>query len=210
MKIIYALGVGASTPVFCEIAIACGYEIGGLYHYNSDRNGEVVNGMQILGSFEDLFNTAIEEKNFLLTMGDPKLRRNLSERIIAAGGILPTLIHPMALISPNCTISTEGVIISPMVVVQSNVKIDKGVAIWDMALICHDAVVDSYVFIGPKALVGAAVHVNSLAYIGQAAVLISHKAKEIGCCSLVGAGAVVTKSVEDSHVVAGQPAKTIR
>ena len=129
MKIIYALGVGASTPVFCEIAIACGYEIGGLYHYNSDRNGEVVNGMQILGSFEDLFNTAIEEKNFLLTMGDPKLRHNLSERIIAAGGILPTLIHPTALISPNCTISTEGVIISPMVVVQSNVKIDKGVAI---------------------------------------------------------------------------------
>ncbi|MBE6291948.1 MAG: transferase [Bacteroidales bacterium] len=210
MKIIYALGVGASTPVFCEIAIACGYEIGGLYHYNSDRNGEVVNGMQILGSFEDLFNTAIEEKNFLLTMGDPKLRHNLSERIIAAGGILPTLIHPTALISPNCTISTEGVIISPMVVVQSNVKIDKGVAIWDMALICHDAIVDSYVFIGPKALVGAAVHVSPFAYIGQAAVLISHKAKEIGCESLVGAGAVVTKSVEEYQVVAGQPARAIK
>ena len=134
----------------------------------------------------------------------------MTERIVAAGGILPTLIHPTALISPNCVISTEGVIVSPMVVVQSNVKIAKGVAIWDMALICHDAVVDPYVFIGPKALVGAAVHVNSLAYLGQASVLISHKAKEIGYNSLVGAGAVVTKPVKEYSVVVGQPAKTIK
>lgn len=209
-KTIYALGVGASTPVFCEIALACGYQVGGLYHYNSSRNGEVVNGWKIIGSFEDLLAKDIRGVEFLLTMGDPNLRRILSEKIIAAGAILPTLIHPTALISPNCTISTEGVVISPMVVVQSNVKINRGVAIWDMALICHDAIVDSYVFIGPKALVGAAVHVNSLAYIGQAAVLISHKAKFIGCSSIVGAGAVVTKSVEEYHIVAGQAAKTIK
>ena len=52
-RVIYALGVGASTPVFCEIAIACGYHIGGLYHYDGNRNGEIVNGMEIFGSFED-------------------------------------------------------------------------------------------------------------------------------------------------------------
>ena len=95
---IFALGVGASTPVFCEIALACGYQIEGLYHYNSSRNGEVVNGWEIIGSFEDLFAKDIRGVNFLLTMGDPKLRRNLTERIVAAGGILPTLIHPTALI----------------------------------------------------------------------------------------------------------------
>ena len=209
-KMIYALGVGASTPVFCEIAVACGYHIAGLYHYSSTRIGEIVNGVKIIGSFDDLFAKDICGKDFLLTMGDPKLRCELSERIIAAGGVLPTLIHPTAVVSPSSTISPEGVVVFPMVVIQSNAQINKGVAIWDMALIGHDAIVEPHVFIGPKVLVGAAIHVKSLAYIGQAAVLISHKAKQIGTSSIVGAGAVVTKSVEEYHVVVGQPARTFK
>ena len=207
---IYVLGVGGSTPVFCEIALGCGYHIEGLYHYNDSRNGEVVNGMTIIGSFDDLFENDIRGVNFLLTMGDPEIRHNLSKRLVAAGAILPTLIHPTAVISPNCTISSEGVIIGPMAIVQSNARVCSNVAIWDMALICHDAIVESDVFIGPKALVGAAVHVNSFAYIGQGAILISHKAKEIECKAIVGAGAVVVISVAKYQVVSVVPADNIK
>ena len=209
-KIIYALGVGASTPVFCEIAMACGYHIGGLYHYDNSRNGEIVNGMMIIGSFDDLFETDLHGINFLLTMGDSEIRSNLFQRIVSAGGILPTLIHPLSVISSNCIISSEGVVIGPMVIIQSNVKINVGVVIRDMALICHDAIIDSFVFVGPKALVGASVYVCSFAFIGQASTLISQKVKCIGKHSIVGAGAVVTKSVEDFLVVAGQPAKILK
>lgn len=209
-KTIYALGVGASTPVFCEIAVACGYRIAGLYHYDDSRNGEIVNGMEILGSFEDLFNSAVLGQNFLLTMGDSKIREVLSKRLVEAGGILPTLIHPMSVVSPNSTISSEGVVVGPMVVIQANSEIGKGVVIRDQALVCHDAIIESYVFVGPKALVGAFVHIAPFAFIGQASTLISHKAKSIGRNCIIGAGAVVTKSVEEYHVVAGQAAKTIK
>lgn len=209
-KEIYALGVGASTTVLTEIAIACGYSIAGLYHYNDTRTGEHVNGMRILGSFDDLFSEDISGVNFLLTMGEPKIRKELTEKITNAGGILPTMIHPTAIISPNCKISQNGVIISPLVEVQSNSEINDGVLIRSMALVCHNAIVDSYVFVGPKALIGAFVHVSSLAFIGQASVLVSRKVKDVGSNALVGAGAVVTKSVEECHVVVGQPAKTIK
>lgn len=209
-KVIYALGVGASTPVFCEIAIACGYHIGGLYHYNDSRNGEYVNGMKIIGSFNDLFSMDIKGRIFLLTMGDMKVREDLSKRLVEAGGIIPTLIHPMTVISPNCAISDKGVVVGPMVVIQSNVKINEGVVVRDAALICHDATINPFVFVGPKSLVGAFVHINAYAFIGQASTLISHKAKVIGHSSIVGAGAVVTKPVDDYHIVAGQPAKTIK
>lgn len=209
-KYIYALGVGSATPVFCETAMACGYNVAGLYHYNSSRNGEIVSGIKILGSFDDLFNSDISGIHFLLTMGDPMIRHELFSRLKAAGGIIPTIIHPTAVISSNCVISSDGVIIGPLSVIESNAKIEGNVAIWDMALICHDAIVESDVFIGPKALVGAAVHVNSFAYIGQGAILISHKAKDIGRYAIVGAGSVVTKSIDGYHVVAGMPAKTIK
>lgn len=209
-KTIYALGVGASTPVFAEIAMACGYVVAGLYHYDETRAGEVVNGMDIIGSFDDLFAQDIKGMNFLLTMGDPKIRKQLSQKILNAGGILPTLIHPTSVISPNATISSCGVVIGPMVVVQSNVEIYDGAVIRDMAMICHNAIVDTHVFIGPKSLVGAFVHIESLAFIGQASVLVSHKAKKIGSNALIGAGAVVVTTVDEYHVVVGQPAKTIK
>ena len=69
---------------------------------------------------------------------------------------------------------------------------------------------DAYRSIGPKALVGAFVHIESLAFIGQASVLVSHKAKKIGSNALIGAGAVVVTTVDEYHVVVGQPAKTIK
>lgn len=39
-KGIYLLGVGHATPLFIELAAACGYHVAGLYHYNEERTGE--------------------------------------------------------------------------------------------------------------------------------------------------------------------------
>ncbi|MBQ5606428.1 MAG: transferase [Prevotella sp.] len=207
---IYVLGVGASTPVFCEIASACGYDIIGLYHYNGERTGDIINGIKVLGSFDDLFNRDIKGQNFMLSMGDPQIRYELFKKIKLAGGLIPTIIHPMSIISPNSEVSSDGVVIGPMVIVQANAQISPNVVIRDMALICHDAKINSHVFIGPKSLVGAGCNIDSYAFIGQASTLISHKAEKIGKCSVIGAGAVVTKSVEDYHIVAGTAARTIR
>lgn len=209
-KVIYALGVGASTPVFCEIATACGFYVAGLYHYNETRTGERVFGMEIKGSFEDLFKHNLEGMNFLLTMGDMDLRNEITEKIQKAGGKTPTLIHPMTCVSPNSTISDDGVVIGPMVVVQAGTVISKGCVLRDMALVCHNAQIDPFAFVGPKALVGAFVHVNEFAFIGQASTLVSHKASSIGRHSLIGAGSVVTKNVGDNVVAVGVPARDIK
>ena len=73
-KEIYALGVGHNTPVFIELAESCGFKISGLYHYNEDKTGSIDHGFKILGSFEQLFETDLRNKNFLLTMGDNQIR----------------------------------------------------------------------------------------------------------------------------------------
>lgn len=64
-KEIYALGIGHNTPVFIDLAEACGYSIKGLYHYNSDRTGQLDHGFKIIGSFEDLFSKGnLNDMNF--------------------------------------------------------------------------------------------------------------------------------------------------
>ena len=80
-KDLYALGIGHNSPVFIDLALACGYSIAGLYHYNNTRTGEIDHGYEILGSFDDLFaKGSLEGMSFLLTMGDNKIRTELSDK----------------------------------------------------------------------------------------------------------------------------------
>ncbi len=208
-KEIFALGVGLSTICRIELAEACGYTVSALYHYNADRTGESDHGYKIVGSFKDLFSQDIKGKNFLLTMGDMKIRKELTERIISMGGFVPTLIHPTALVSPHANISDNGVLIEAQTIVQSDVLIKEGAFICGQSMICHQAKLDEYCFIGPQALVGAVNHVGPFAFIGQKSLLISRKNIEIGEYAMVGAGSVVTRSVVPESVVVGSPAKII-
>lgn len=209
-KAIYILGIGGSTPVFIDLALSCGYEIKGLYHYNDDRTGEIEHGYPILGSFVDLFKTDIKGKLFLLSQGDMRIRQEITNKIISLEGKVPTLIHPTAEISSFAKISDMGVVIGAKCVIQADAEIKSNAVLWDMALVCHQTLIGNYVFIGPKALVGAHLLVNDFAFIGQGSLLISGKVGRVGNDALVGAGAVVTKKIPSNAVVAGNPARIIK
>ena len=155
MKEIFVLGIGGSTPVFIDIAEACDYKIAGLYHYNDERTGENDHGYPILGSFEDLYQSDIKGKMFLLSQGDMKIREEVSNKIRQLGGLLPTLVHPTSVISKYAKISNEGVVIGANCIIQADSIINSNTVIWDMALVCHQTIIGNYCFVGPKALVGA-------------------------------------------------------
>lgn len=209
-KQIYILGIGHSTPLFIEIAEACGYLIGGLYHFNSEKTGDYDHGYKVLGSFEDLFLSDLSGNFFLLTMGDIGIKEQLLKKIIGKGGHVPTLIHPTAIISRFSKISNTGVVIGALTEIQNDVVINKNVTIWTNVVICHNSEIEENCFIGPKALVGAYIHVGRNAFIGQASVLVSGKVNTVGAGSIIGAGGIVTKPVEANVVVAGNPSRMIR
>lgn len=86
MREIYALGIGHSTPLFIEIAEAAGWRVAGLYHYNDERTGEMDHGFKILGSFKDLYEKDLSKMNFLLTMGDMQIRKQVADNLFVRGG----------------------------------------------------------------------------------------------------------------------------
>lgn len=210
MKEIYALGVGHNTPVFIDLAEACGYRVVGLYHYNTTRTGEVDYGFTILGSFEDLFLSGVKDKNILLTMGNMKIRKELHSRILAAGGNIPTLIHPSCVVSRFAEISNNGVLVSPFCYIQAGVSIGEGTVILSHVNISHNSAIGENCFIAGGATVGAYTIVDDDVFIGQGALCISDKVKTIGRHSLIGAGALVTKAVPSDVIIAGAPAKIIK
>lgn len=210
-KEIYALGVGHNTPVFIDLALDCGYEIVGLYHYNSDKTGEYDHGYEILGSFEDLFSRkSLQGLNFLLTMGDSKIRTELSKKIMDKGGLVPTLIHPTSVISKFAKISDIGVYISAFSFVQADSSVGENTVILSHVNISHTTHIGKGCFIAGGAIIGAYTNMEDNVFIGQGALSISAKVATIGQGAYVGARSLLTKDVPANTVVAGIPAKVIR
>lgn len=210
-KEIYALGVGHNTPVFIDLALDCGYEVVGLYHYNNDRTGESDHGYEILGSFEDLFSKkSLKGQNFLLTMGDSKIRTGLSKKIIDKGGIVPTLIHPTSVISKFANISDVGVYISAFSFVQADSSVGENTVILSHVNISHTSHVGKGCFVAGGAIIGAYTKMEDNVFVGQGALSISGKVSIIGQGAYVGARSLLTKDVPANTVVAGIPAKVIK
>lgn len=210
-KELYALGVGHNTPVFIDLALDCGFQIKGLYHYNGERTGEVDHGFEILGSFEDLFSKEnFQGKSFLLTMGDSNIRAKLSKRIIEKGGTVPSLIHPTSVISHFAKISDLGVYISAFSFVQADSSVGDNTVILSHVNISHTTKIGKNCFIAGGATIGAYTLVEDNVFIGQGALSISGKVATIGQCSYIGARSLLTKDVPPKVVVAGIPAKIIK
>lgn len=211
MKKIYALGVGHNTPVFIDLALDCGYEIVGLYHYNGYRTGEVDHGYKILGSFDDLFSRkSLQGQNFLLTMGDSKIRTELSKKIIDRGGFVPTLIHPTSIISRFAKISDVGVYISAFSFVQADSSVGDNTVVLSHVNISHTTHIGKGCFLAGGSIIGAYTNMEDDVFIGQGALSISGKVATIGHGAYVGARSLLTKNVPPNTVVAGIPAKVIK
>ncbi len=207
LKDIYILGIGHSTPVFIDLAIDCGYNVAGLYHYNRDRNGELDHGYMILGSTEDLLkSTSLKGKSFILSMGDISIRESIYRQIKDLGGTLPILIHPSAVISRFSTIN-EGVCIGAFSHIQADTTIGENTLILSGVNISHTNKIGKNCFISGGATVGAYTIIEDNVFIGQAALTISSKVEIIGRGSYIGARSLVTNSVKAGSIAYGSPAK---
>ena len=211
LKKIYALGVGHNTPVFIDLAVAAGYEVEGLYHYNSERTGEYDHGYPILGSFDEILaNDSLEGKQYLLTMGDIDNRSELCSLIRAKGGEVPTLIHPLSIISSFADISPVGVYISPFTYVQADASIGSNTVLLSHVNISHNTRIGKNCFVAGASVVGAYTEVGDNVFIGQGSLSISGKVKTIGEGAYIGARSLLTHDVPPRAVMAGSPAIIIR
>lgn len=210
MNKIFVLGIGHNTPVFIDLAIACGYEISGLYHYNSDRTGEYDHGYRIIGSFNDLFSDiSLEGKQFMLTMGDNSIRSELSEKIIAKGGSVPSMVHPSSVISRFAKISPVGVYISPFSYVQADSEIGSNTILLSHVNISHNTIIGSNCFIAGASVIGAYTIVEDFVFVGQGVLSISGKVKKIGYGAYIGARSLLTHEVPKNVVMVGSPARVL-
>lgn len=206
---ILVLGIGRYTPVVAEHAEECGMEVVGFCHYDRTKLGQFIYRWKVTASTRDLLTHSLSDQNFVLSMGDGKVRLENAAKITELGGKLPILVHPASGISKLANIDV-GVMVKRNATVQLGASLGRCVIVCDNSVICHDATIGSGCLVAANVVVGAGVVVGNRVMIGQGAVIPSGKVAFIGDDAIVGAGAVVVHDVPSRAVVAGNPARILR
>ncbi len=170
--------------------------------------GELINGFPILGGVKDI-NQIDYELSIVSAIGEPELKEELLGLIKNDNINYPILIHPNVLIGDSKFVNIgAGSIITAGVVITVNINIGKHVILNLACTVGHDTNIGDYSSFMPTVNISGEVEISKCVYVGTGAKIINRL--EIGEYTVVGAGAVVAKSLPPKCTAVGIPAKPIK
>lgn len=144
---------------------------------------------------------------FLLGIGDPKIKKQIANRIIDKKVHFANLVSENSIVN-NKFLAGEGIIVCDGVVATINCIFESHVLLNLNVTIGHDVTIGKFSSVMPGAHISGSVTIGESTLIGTGAVVL--QGINIGSNVVVGAGAVVTKNVPDNTTVVGIPAKVLK
>lgn len=183
------------------------YEIIGFYDDNTNLP-DVIHGIPFLGSIEDLI--AREEPiSLALGIGIPAVKRKIVSRLNSCNHFkYPALLDPSVVVSNDNVTIGDGSVVCAGVIITCNIKIENFVTLNLSCTVGHDTIIRSFASFMPSVNISGEVLIEEAVYIGTGAKIINQL--EIGSDTVVGAGAVVSKSLPEKCTAVGIPAKPIK
>lgn len=207
LLIIGASGFGRDIYDMAKESIGYGTEftIKGFLDLNLDALKEYSYYPQVISSEDDY--EIGENDVFVCAIGDVKIKKKCTEKMLNRGAKFHTLIHKSALISSTSEIG-EGCILASNVVVGSYAFIGNHCLLQSSAILGHDVKVGEYARIDCNVFFVGGVIVKDLVTIHTAAVInhdvILENNSNIGACSFV------IKKVKEGTTVFGSPARVLK
>lgn len=177
------------------------------YYDDGIEKGTMINNFPVLGNLQEL-NSSSEPISVLLGIGDPTTKSKIIAKLSSDKINFPTLIHPSVQISEDEVIISKGCIICGGTIITCNIVIGSFVTLNLMCTIGHDTIIDDFSSFMPSVNISGEVHIQEKVYVGTGAKIINQLT--IGTGTIVGAGAVVSKSLPDYCTAVGIPAKPIK
>lgn len=171
------------------------------------EKGRLINNYPVLGGIDEI-NQYTEEICLAICIGDPKIKEKIISKIDNSNVLFPTLIHPRASVTNEFVSLGKGCIICEGTIITCNIDIRDFVILNLMCTVGHDTVIEDYCSFMPSVNISGEVKIKQGVYVGTGAKIIN--LLEIGENTIIGAGAVVSKSLPANCTAVGIPAKPIK
>ncbi len=177
--------------------------------YDDDKNlPNKINGVPLLGNLNTLLKRK-ENLSIALGIGVPKIKKKLVGKLKSSNNFsYPSLIHPSVIIGEDNINIEKGVIICAGNILTCDILIEKFVTLNLYCTTGHDTKINSFSSFMPSVNISGEVTIESCVYVGTGAKIINQLS--IGKNTIVGAGAVVSKSLPANCTAVGIPAKPIK
>lgn len=166
-----------------------------------------INGLPYLGKVSSV-NDIDYPLAVTVAIANPKVKKKIIDSIINPNIEFPNLIHPTVIIGDDHVKLGKGNIICANVVITVDIEIEDFVILNLFCTVGHDTKVKSYSSFMPAVNISGEVVINNGVYAGTGAKIIN--LLEIGENTIIGAGAVVSKSLPANCTAVGIPAKPIK
>ena len=191
------IGASGHGKVVADIALLNGYK--DIVFLDDDESIKECAGFSVIGKTAEAVNMSGDK---IVANGDAKIRERMQQLIQTV-----TLIHPNAIISRRVEIG-EGTVIMAGAIVNSDARIGKGCIINTDTSIDHDCIVEDYVHVAVGAHLCGAVKIGHGTWVGAGSTVSNNI--DICANAVIGAGAVVIKSITEPGTYIGVPAKKKR
>jgi sugar O-acyltransferase (sialic acid O-acetyltransferase NeuD family) len=160
----------------------------------------------VVGSTDDLLVSIHQYDGVIIAIGNNEIRLNKLNLLKQKNILLPSIIHPDAIISRYAKID-DACVVCAGVVVNADASIGFGSILNTGCSIDHDCSLAEAVHISPGARLAGGTQVGQCSWLGIGAV--TRQLISIGSNVVIGAGSVVVKNVAPNMVVVGNPAKIL-
>jgi sugar O-acyltransferase (sialic acid O-acetyltransferase NeuD family) len=206
MRHLALLGASGHGKVVADAALASGWDVVEFFDDawpKHQRNGPWF----VTGDTRTLVDRLSEFQGVVVAIGDCSVRWGLHQELQSVGAPLVTVVHPTATVSRYAELGV-GCVVMAGAVVNVDACVGQAGIINTGATVDHDCQLADAVHICPGAHLSGNVSVGSCTMVGVGAAIA--QGIRIGSHVVIGAGAVVIRSVGDSCVVAGNPARVLR
>lgn len=203
MKRLAIMGASGHGKVVADCAELCGW--GEVSFFDDCWPDKQINGAwPVVGDTSSLLARLNEFDGVIVAIGNNQVRETKLRVLSAQGAILPTLIHPSAVVSRYAVIGAGSVLFAGAVV-NVDCRIGLGAIINTGATVDHDCALGNAVHVSPGAHLAGGVSVGDRSWVGIGSSV--RQLVRIGCDVMVGAGSAVVSDVPDACVVTGVPAR---
>lgn len=170
-------------------------------------SGPTVAGVPVLGRTSDWPRHAVSGALFVIAIGDNAVRKRLADAIVAGGGRLARVVHPRAWVAPSASVGA-GTLVCAGALVGHDAHVGRNCIVNHGVILEHDTIVADHVNLSTGTVTGGRVTFDEGAFTGVGVRVIPDVA--VGAWSVLGAGAVATRSTDPRCMYVGVPARRVR